>query len=167
VTANQAWSGDRPSSGMIPRKRETLKGPVTLARVGHSVKEGALCSHEKNLGSPWWLSVGTMELLWSQARNSGSPLATLIRQKCCIPYHWHSSCDLIYEVELVGYVDCWIGPGTFFFPEKDHQPISASGVSRLWPKGDVVFFRLVSSTRSSSRVPGTIPSASQRGQPPE
>jgi hypothetical protein len=140
VTANGSWSGKRPTSGMIPRKLETLKGPLTLARVGHSSKQGAPCSHEDNLGSPWWLSVGTLEYLWGLSRNSGTPLSTLVRQKCCVPYYWNSSCDLIYEFDLVGYLDCWIGPGTFFFPEKNQAAPAPSATSPLWPAGDVVFF---------------------------
>jgi len=140
MAANSNWSANRPTSGMIPRKRETLKGPLTLARVGHSTKGGALCSHEDNLGSPWWLSVGTLEYLWGLSRSSGTELSTLVRQKCCVPLYWNSACDLIYEFDLVGYLDCWVGPGTFLFPEKDQAAPTITPTSPLWPIGDVVFF---------------------------
>ena len=140
-TINSNWAGNkyRPASGMIPRKQETLKGPVTLARIGHSLKDGKAQNHNDNLGSPWWMSVGSMEYLWSIARNTNTSLATIVRQKCCIPYYWNSACDLVYEVELSGLADCWIGPGTFFFPEKDAKNSHLASTD-IWPQNDVTFF---------------------------
>lgn len=136
MAVNLAWMTKRPTGGMIPRKRETLKGPLQLARLGHSLRSGRPCSHLENTGSPWWLSEGSMEYLWSLSRNSGTPLSTLVRQRCCIPHYWDSSCDLVYEITLRGYVECWIGPGTFFFPEKSQGETP----DVLWPENDVAFF---------------------------
>jgi len=134
MSANASWISRRPTSGMIPRKRETFKGPLRFARVGHSSKASGPCSYEDNLASPWWLSAGTMEYLWGLAQSAGTPLATLVRQQCCVPYYWNSSCDLLFEAELTGYIDCWVGPGTFFFPDKHGVPSES-----LWPEQDVVF----------------------------
>jgi len=140
MTVNLAWMNSRPSGGMIPRKRETFKGPLRFARIGHSTKGGSACTHEQNLASPWWLSGGTMEHLWKLARDSGTPLSTLVRQRCCIPYYWNSSCDLVYEADLSGYVEAWIGPGTFFYPERGNSGPPSQGPAPLWPEDDVVFF---------------------------
>lgn len=134
MSINTKWRLTRPSSGMIPTKMETFKGPLKFARVGHSNKSTGPCTHDDNLASPWWLSIETLEHLWGLARNSESPLSNFIRQQCCIPYYWNSSCDLIYEVELMGYIDAWVGPGTFFFPENHGQQNDS-----LWPAQDVVF----------------------------
>lgn len=134
MSANSAWSLARPIGGMIPRKRETFKGPLRFARIGHSSKASGPCSYDDNLASPWWLSAGTAEHLWGLAKNSGTPLSALVRQQCCVPFYWNSSCDLLFEVELSGYIDAWVGPGTFFFSEK--HGVDSTG---LWPENDVVF----------------------------
>ncbi len=145
MSLNKAYSSKPPTRGMIPRKQETLKGPLKIARVGHTLNKGKPQSHEDNLSSPWWLSQGTMEHLWRLSRDSGTPLGTLIRQRCCIPNYWDSSCDLIYEAQIVGRLDAWIGPGTFFFPpDNDKTPGSVpkqhESQGPLWPVGDIVFF---------------------------
>ncbi len=139
---NQGYSHFFPTSGMIalPKYKTQLKGPIKLARIGHSSKKGIRCTHEENLSSPWWMSEGDMEELFTRSRDSGTPLAKLIRQQACIPKYWESACDRIYEVTLQGRVDCYIAKGCFFFPEKSAPKELLDGTSALFPKGDIVFY---------------------------
>lgn len=68
----------------------------------------------------------------------------MVRRNLCILYHWNSTCDRIYRIEIGAYVDCWIGPGRFVFrPERDACGPGAAArdaMHTIFEDGDVHFY---------------------------